>query len=183
MQLLRNVYLAMLAAASLAWCAGPSFEDWSERSQQWLRAQVTPNRVVPDPDASRRKLLISYDVAPEKSPTGFHRSATYDNALAALAFTMTGKTESAALTLDALARLVRADGSLWFSYSTANNWPDESDHDSALVRTGSIGWVGYAFAFYLAHARPCPADDAGCTRQRVFFLASALRLANYLLTL
>jgi hypothetical protein len=127
-------------------------------------------------------LLLSYDT-PAKSSAAYHRSATYDDALAVLSFIMTGQMEAAALTLDALARLVRADGSLWFNYSTADNWPDESDHESALIRAGSIGWAGYAFAFYLAHAPPCPTDDAGCTRQRLFFQNTAVRLANYLLSL
>src|SRR5437016_5979978 len=91
--------------------------------------------------------------------------------------------DAAALTLDALARLVRPDGGLWFSYSTANSWPDESDHDSAMVRAGSIGWVGYALSFYLAHAPPCPAINAGCVRERASLLAAAVRLGNYLLSL
>ncbi|PYT23020.1 MAG: hypothetical protein DMG57_33175 [Acidobacteria bacterium] len=127
--------------------------------------------------------MISYDVSPAKLPTGFHRSATYDDALAALSFTISGRMDAANLTLQALARLVRPDGSLWFSYSTANSWPDESEHDSALVRAGSIGWAGYAFTFYLAHAPPCAAQDAGCARERTSFLATAVRLGNYLLSL
>src|SRR5437879_3865264 len=91
--------------------------------------------------------------------------------------------DAANLTLQAMARLVRADGSLWFSYSTANSWPNESEHDSALVRAGSVGWVGYAFAFYLEHAPRCPREDAGCVRERASFRATAVRLANYLLSL
>jgi hypothetical protein len=126
-------------------------------------------------------LLLSYDMP--RANASYHRSATYDDALAVLSFVMTGQIESAALTLDAVARLVRPDGSLWFNYSTADDWPDESDHDSALIRAGSIGWAGYAFAFYLAHAPPCVADDAGCARQRTFFRNTAVRLANYLLSL
>src|SRR5207245_278680 len=105
---------------------------WAKASQQWIHARVTPNPVVPDPDSSRRRLLVSYDIPPEKFPSGFHRSATYDDALAALSFVLTGEIDAAAFTLDAVARLVRADGSLWFSYSTANSWPNESEHDSAL---------------------------------------------------
>jgi hypothetical protein len=78
--------------------------------------------------------------------------------------------------------LVRPDGSLWFSYNTGNDWPSEADHQSALVRTGAVAWVGYAFTFYLKHDPPC-AGDSGCARERAFFSATAIRLAEYLLTL
>jgi hypothetical protein len=182
----RRLFSGKLALLIICWlnpCAAQQLEDWARANQQWLERQVTPNPVVPDPDPSRRRLLVSYDIAPEKFPAGFHRSATYDDALAVLSFTITGQMQAAALTLDAMARLVRPDGSLWFSYSTANNWPDESDHDSALVRAGSIGWAGYAFTFYLAHAPPCAADDAGCARQKLLFKNTAVHMANYLLSL
>lgn len=157
--------------------------DWSTVNLAWLLSQVTPNQTVPDPDPARRRLLISYDIPPEEFPQGFHRSATYDNALAALAFLLTGKRDEAAFTLHALARLVRRDGSLWFSYNTANSWPDEGYHESALVRAGAVGWVGYAFSFYLTHAPPCEVDDRGCARERAFFVETASRLADYLLSL
>ena len=179
----RSIVLVTIGPFCTLACTGQSLDDWNIASQNWLRGQVTPNHVVPDPDPSRRHLLISYDVSPAKLPTGFHRSATYDDALAALSFTISGRMDAANLTLQALARLVRPDGSLWFSYSTANSWPDESEHDSALVRAGSIGWAGYAFTFYLAHAPPCAAQDAGCARERTSFLATAVRLGNYLLSL
>jgi len=179
----RKTGLAALAAWCLTPCAAQPLEDWAAASQQWLRAQVTPNHAVPDPDPTRRRLLISYDILPAKFPTGFHRSFTYDNALAALSFTIAGKMDAAAFTLDAMARLIRADGSLWFSYSTANSWPDESEHESALVRSGSIGWAGYAFTYYLAHAPPCAPDDAGCARERADLRNAAVRLAGYLLSL
>ncbi len=158
-----------------------SLPAWATASQRWLQGQVTPNRLVPDPDPGRRRLLISYDIPPAKSPRTFHRSATYDNALAALAFFIAGERERAAFTLHAVARVVRPDGSLWAGYNTANNWPDEKDHDSAIVRAGAVGWAGYALTFYLAHEPPC--GDQGCERERAFFLETAARLANYLLSL
>jgi hypothetical protein len=77
---------------------------------------------------------------------------------------------------------VRSDGSLWAGYNTANNWPDESDHRGALVRAGAVGWAGYAFTFYLAHEPPCGLDQ-GCERERAFFLDTASRLGNYLMSL
>ena len=156
--------------------------DWAGSSERWLRGQVTPIRLVPDPDPARRRLLLSYEIPPEKFPRRFHRSATYDNALAALAFLIAGERDRAAFTLHALARLVRPDGSLWFSYNTGNDWPSEADHESALVRAGTVGWVGYALTFYVKHEPRC-ADDWSCKRERAFFLATAARLAKYLLTL
>ena len=178
-----SIVLAAVSASTVCRGADRPLEDWASQSQRWLQTQVTPNRLVPDPDPSRRHLLISYDVAPEKSPTGFHRSATYDNALSAIGFVIMRNPHAAALTLEALARLVRTDGSLWFTYSTANSWPDEADHESALIRAGSIGWAGYAFAFYLAHTPACAPDDTGCARERDFFQATAIHLADYLLSL
>ncbi len=159
-----------------------NLRPWAAANLAWLERQVTPNRVVPRPEPTRRRLLISYDLPPDKLPRSYHRSATYDNALAALAFLITGERERAAFTLHALGRLVRSDGSLWAGYNTANNWPDESDHDGALIRAGSIGWAGYALTFYLAHGPPC-ASNRGCERERAFFLDTAARLANYLVTL
>ena len=183
MRRLHRISLAALAAACWTCCAAQSLEDWAKASERWLAAQVTPNSAVPDPDSSRRRLVVSYSIPPEKFPTGFHRSFTYDDALAALSCVMAGKMDAAAYTLDALSRLVRGDGSLWFSYSTANSWPDESDHDGAMIRAGSIGWVGYAVTFYLAHAPPCATGQPGCLRERASLLAAAVCLANYLLSL
>ncbi|MFQ5723308.1 MAG: hypothetical protein ACE5G6_02360 [Terriglobia bacterium] len=150
---------------------------------RWLLGQVSPNAIVPAPAPSRRRLVVSYEIPPEEFPQGYHRSATYDDALAALVFVITGETDAAAFTLHALARLQRADGSLWFSYNTANTWPDEEYHQSALVRAGALGWVGYAFTFYLSHAPPCSAGDRGCARERTFFRETAIRLGEYLLSL
>jgi hypothetical protein len=171
-----------LGASLVSQEAERPLRDWAAASEHWLRGQVTPNRLVSDPDPTRRRLLLSYEIAPEKFPQRFHRSATYDNALAALAFLIAGERDRAAFTLHGLARLVRPGGSLWFSYNTGNDWPSEADHESALVRTGAVGWVGYAFTFYLKHDPPC-AGDRGCARERAFFSATAVRLAKYLLTL
>lgn len=159
-----------------------SLHDWASASALWLRAKVIPNAVLPAPEPTRRGLLLSYEFSPEKFPRLFHHSATYDDALAALAFLTVGERERAAATLDALARLVRPDGSLWFSYNTADDWPSEANHDTALVRTGAVAWAGYALTFYLKHSPPCN-GDRGCARERAFFSATAVRLAKHLLTL
>jgi hypothetical protein len=159
-----------------------ALRDWVSTNQRWLQRQIAPNPLVPDPDPSRRGLAISYGLTPEEFPQGFHRSAVYDDALVALAFLILDDRDRAGYLLHALARLVRADGSLWFGYNTANDWPGEADHDSALVRAGAVSWVGYALAFYLAHQPPC-AGDRGCERERSFFRKTAVRLGEYLLSL
>jgi hypothetical protein len=189
--LLRRSIACLLILAQLGFVGGAAakpqepekpLHDWATANDLWLQAQITPNDLVPAPEPSRRGLLLSYALPREQFPQIFHRSAIYDDALAALAFLTTGDRERAASTLDAVARLVRPDGSLWFSYNTGDDWPSEDDHESSLVRTGAVAWVGYAFTFYLKHAPPC-AGDPGCARERAFFSATAVRLAKYLLTL
>ena len=175
-------FILLLSAPVISQEPRLALRDWAIANDLWMRAQATPNRLLPAPDPGRRGLLISYALSPEKFPLLFHRSATYDDALAALTFLTMGERERAASTLDALARLVRPDGSLWFTYNTGNDWPSEADHESALVRTGTVAWVGYAFTFYLKHSPAC-AGDRGCERERTFFLSTAVRLARYLLTL
>lgn len=160
-----------------------TWRAWRAANLAWLRGQVTPNRVVPDPNPARRRLVVSYDIPAEQLPQGYHRSYTYDDALAALAFFVVGERDAAAFTLHGLARLVRPDGSLWFSYNTADSWPDEEYHESAMVRAGAVSWVGYAFAFYLSHSPPCAAEEPGCARERAFFRETASKLGNYLLSL
>jgi hypothetical protein len=179
----RNLWLAALATCAFPACAAQTLEDWDISSQRWLEAQVTPNRAVPAPDATRRRLLVSYGNGSENTDQESDHSYTYDDALGAISFVMSGERDAAAYTLDALARLIRADGSLWFTYSTTESWPDETDHDSAMVRAGAVGWVGYAFAFYLAHTPPCAPDNSGCVRQRASLEAAAARLAAYLVSL
>ena len=96
---------------------------------------------------------------------------------------LTGHREKAALVLHALARQIRPDGSLWFSYNTKNTWPDEMSHDFGQVRGGAIAWCGYAFSLYLDMFPPKNTDPAGLARERVRFLKAATDLAEYLLSL
>ena len=128
-------------------------------------------------------MLLSYSISPEDLPYGYHRSTSYDNALAALAFMVMGERDRAAFTLHALTRVARPDGSLWFGYNTANDWPSEKDHESALVRAGAVGWVGYTLTFYLTHYPTCPLEDRACGWERTRFLQAAVRAADYLLSL
>src|SRR3989442_7601389 len=41
---------------------------WVSATRPWLLGQIIPNRLVPDPDPSRRRLVISYDLAPAEFP-------------------------------------------------------------------------------------------------------------------
>src|SRR5207237_10034836 len=77
---------------------------WVSATKPWLLGQIIPNRLVPDPDPSRRGLVISYDLAPAEFPRRFHRSATYDDAPAAALFLTPGTGHQAAVTLPALTR-------------------------------------------------------------------------------
>src|SRR2546426_6958368 len=95
---------------------------WVSATKPWLLGQIIPNRLVPDPDPSRRPLVISYDLAPAGFPRRFHRPAPYDDALAAPALLNTGDGDKAAFTLHGLARLVRPRRRLWAGYNNAHDW-------------------------------------------------------------
>jgi len=125
--------------------------DAEGQAVEWIKDRIVPNDAVPDPDPTRRRLLTSY-VVPEEDPFYkyiYSRSFIYDDALGAIALTMTGHFRETERILSALGRLIRKDWSLWFAYNTANSWPNEGDHEGAIIRTGAIAWVGYAFTFYL----------------------------------
>ena len=122
-----------------------------QQAVHWLKEQIVPNSTVPDPDPRRRRLIVSYRV-PKTDPLYpyiYSRSFIYDNALAIITFTMSGDYREAEALLGALRRVIRQDGSFWFAYNTVNSWPSEEYHESAIVRTGSIAWAGYAATFYL----------------------------------
>ncbi len=123
---------------------------------EWLKDQIVPNSIVPEPGPNRRRLMLSYLLSPDDPayPYIYSRSFIYDDALGVIAMTMAGEYRIAEYVLSALTRLIREDGSFWFTYNTSNNWPSEEDHEGALIRMGAIAWVGYAATFYLnAHLR------------------------------
>ena len=125
-----------------------SYDD----SLKWLKKQIIPNSVVDNPSPDRRKMILSY-VIPEDDPAYKYlakRSFLYDDAVAAVAFTMAGKYREAESLLNTLSRLVRDDGSMWFSYNTHNSWPDEIDHEGAMIRSGALAWAGYSFSHYVS---------------------------------
>ncbi|MGQ9631829.1 MAG: hypothetical protein ACUVXI_16195 [bacterium] len=118
---------------------------------KWLKGQIVPNDIVPSPSPTRRRLMVSYVVPPDDPvyPYTYSRSFAYDNALGVIALTMAGEYRDAEYILGAMRRLMRGDGSFWFTYNTHNDWPNEGDYEGAILRTGSIAWVGYAATFYL----------------------------------
>ena len=137
--------------------ASPPFSDDKlnnsyEESLNWLKQQIVPNETVESPAPDRRKMILSYKIEKDNPVYKYlaKRTFTYDNAVAAVAFTMAGKYREAELILNTLSRLVREDGSLWFSYNTHNSWPNEDDHDGAIIRSGALAWAGYSLAHYVS---------------------------------
>ncbi len=175
--------LAQAAGTSSPPAVSPLIERLEAGAVQWLARQMVPNEAVPTPEPSRRRLLLSYRV-PREDPAYryiFGRSAVYDDALGAIAFTMEGRYREAENILGALARLLQPDGGLWFAYNTQNDWPSPADHEGAIARTGAVAWVGYALAYYLqARALESPGfasqDPLG-----IQFLAAARAMARWLL--
>lgn len=122
-----------------------------EKALIWLKKQKVPNSVFPNPQPDRRNLVISYEI-PKDAPDYRYlagRSIIYDDALAAIAFTMNKDYRDASQILLALKRLQRSDGGLWFGYNVNNDWPSEKDSDGAVDRTGASAWAGYAAVYFL----------------------------------
>jgi hypothetical protein len=130
---------------------GEEILEAERQAVEWLKGQIVPNNIVPEPDPSRRRLMLSYQLPPDDPayPYIHSRSFIYDDALGVIAMTMAGEYRMAEYVLSALLRLIREDGSFWFAYNTSNNWPSEEDHEGALIRMGAIAWAGYAATFYL----------------------------------
>jgi hypothetical protein len=130
---------------------GEEILEAERQAVDWLKGQIVPNNIVPEPDPSRRRLMLSY-LLPHDNPAYpyiYSRSFIYDDALGVVALTMAQEYRRAELVLGALMRLIREDGSFWFAYNTGNNWPSDEDHEGALIRMGAIAWAGYAATFYL----------------------------------
>lgn len=131
--------------------SGKTLRAAEKQAVDWLIAKMVPNSTVLDPAPDRRRLMLSYTI-PEDDPVYpylFSRSFTYDDAIGAIAFTMTENYREAEFVLSALSRVIRSDGSFWFVYNTHNSWPNEDDYEGSMVRTGATAWAGYAFTFYL----------------------------------
>ena len=170
--------------------ADPPFSDDRlntvyEESIQWLKNQIVPNETVDSPAPDRRKMILSYKIS-EGNPDYKYlakRTFTYDNAVAAVAFTMAGKYREAESILNTLSRLVREDGSLWFSYNTHNSWPDEGDHEGAIIRSGALAWAGYSLSHYVSVRNQ---DDREFYKNDVIgrrFTEASEKIAGYLLSM
>lgn len=149
------------------------------RQVRWLGNQQAPNGSVEYPLPSRRHLVVSYEL-PRNDPAYrfvYAKSFVYDNAMTAIALCIAKEWERARRLLLSLCGLIRDDGSLWFNYDLKVNWPTETDHEAALVRTGAVSWAGYALTYYL---RNCP-DSARVASSDSAFLGSAERIASYVL--
>jgi hypothetical protein len=160
-----------------------SIERLEAGAVQWLAQQMVPNPTVPAPEPGRRRLLLSYRVSPVDPAYRYlyGRSAIYDDALGAIAFTMAGRYREAEHLLGAVSRLVRADGGLWFAYNTQNDWPSESDHEGAIVRTGALAWAGYALIYHLQVRALESPEFASKDTLGIQFRESAESIARWLL--
>ena len=145
---------------------------------RWLCNQQVPNRIIEFPLVSRRHLVASYEL--NKDDTAFthvyNKSFLYDNAMASIALCHVDQWSRSENLLYALASLLRKDGSLWFNYSIEVDWPSEQDQDQALIRSGTLAWVGYAYCFYLENCPKSKIKDA----TKVLFTKTAEKIAQYL---
>lgn len=128
--------------------------EWSpykEKAVAWLKSQVVPNSIVPEPAQDRRHLLVSYRVPKDSEvyPYVFSKASLYDNALAIIAFSMAGELSLAERIIEAASRVLSPDGDLWFTFNTHNSWPNDDDHTGAIIRSGASAWLGYAITYYL----------------------------------
>lgn len=119
--------------------------------EKFLLGQMVPNPTIPSPVFMRRGLVLSYNQSPGAPGYRytFSRSSIYDNAVAVIALVMMDHPREAAKIINGMMRSARPDGDLWFGLNTHNTWPDENDHDGAVIRTGANCWVGYAVCYYI----------------------------------
>lgn len=163
--------------------SGGTFAEAKAKALAWLEGRMVPNDTVPEPEPDRMRLLVSYEIPPSAPayPYLSGRSMVYDDALAAVAFTMAGDYRNAAFVLNALSRLSRADGGLYFGYNTHNSWPSEEDAEGALDRTGSGAWAGYAAVFYIQKRQREEPGFLAKDREARAYLEMAKAMADCLL--
>jgi hypothetical protein len=179
------ILLAAISPLGFSETKNVSFSTAKQKALLWLRSQMVPNDVVPDPQPERIHMIQSYRI-PKDNPVYrylYGRSMIYDNALAVIAFTMVQDFQNAAFILNTVKRLVREDGSLWFGYNVNNSWPSDEDHSGALNRTGSTAWAGYAALFYILRRQKEEPDLLTRSKEAQSFLKMARAIGNYLLSL
>jgi hypothetical protein len=155
-----------------------------EKALEWIDSQIVPNTSVPSPSPGRRNLILSYDV-PESDEAHsyiFSRSSIYDDAVAAIALLLYGQQNKAGDILEALSRLIDSDGSLFFSYNTHNSWPNQGDHEGAIIRSGALAWVGYATVLYLDQRLTENPEDYRRSQRVKLLLENLTAIAGYILS-
>jgi len=154
-----------------------------EKALGWIQSQIVPNKIVQSPSLDRRNLIISYEVpkSDESYRYIYSRSFIYDGAVSAIALLICGQQSKAGDILEAFARLVNDDGNLFFSYNTHNSWPNQGDHEGAIMRVGALAWLGYAITYYL-NERKIKDPDAFKRSPRVKLLTEkSTAMADYIL--
>ncbi len=159
------VLLVAAVAAALPPAAAASPPGRASALTRWLAGQIGP---VPRPAGSVagsvRMQAAGEGAATLSASTGSHPlrlvrsylipagdpsatrlanwSWTYDSAVTAVAFTVSGDDTHAAVLLDQLAALQGADGSIATAFDV------QTGESSAVVRAGTVAWVGLAAAAY-----------------------------------
>ncbi len=154
-----------------------------EKALGWIQSQIVPNKIVQNPSPDRRNLIVSYELPKNDEAYNYiySRSFIYDGAMAAIALSICGQQNKAGDILEAFARLVNDDGSLFFSYNTHNSWPNQGDQEGAIIRIGALAWLGYAITYYL-NERKIEDPDAFESSPRVRLLTEkSMSMANYIL--
>lgn len=179
-KILPFIFLSLLVVLS-----GCRKEDkpLKERALEWIHTQIVPNTSVPSPSPDRRNLVISYEVpkSDEVHPFIYSRSFIYDDAVSAIAFLFCDQQSKAGNTLEALSRLVNDDGSLFFSYNTHNSWPNQGDHEGAIIRSGALAWVGYATVLYLEQRLTEDPEDSKSSPRVKLLVEKSIAMADYIL--
>jgi len=163
---------------------GKTDKGLEEKALGWIHSQIVPNKIVKSPSAGRRNLIISYEVPKnvEIYRYIYSRSFLYDGAVAAIALTIYDQQKKAGDILEAFARMVNDDGSLFFSYNTHNVWPNQGDHEGAIIRVGALAWVGYANVYYLTE-RKIKEPDVFKRSPRVRLITEkSMAMANYIIS-
>ena len=177
------LFISILLLFMLSGC-GKMDKGLEEKALGWIQSQIVPNKIVRSPSPGRRNLIISYEIPKNDEAYSYiySRFFIYDGAVAAIALSICDQQKKAGDILEAFARLVNDDGSLFFSYNTNSSWPNQDDHEGAIIRTGALAWVGYATVYYL-NERKIKEPDAFKRSHRVKLLTEkSMAMADYILS-
>jgi len=160
------------------------FTPNKEKALTWLKAQIVPNDIVPEPAEDRRYLVASYRVPKNAKAYRyiFSKASIYDNALAIVAFSMAREFDPAEKIIEAASRVLSPDGDLWFTFNTHNSWPNKQDNVGAIVRSGASAWFGYAMVYYLRTRLIAQPALLNTDNQAIGFLKIARSIADKILS-